>query len=823
VPDFDAGYSLPVVRETTREPREAREIREAREARAADVSEERAFERGVTLLFGAAILVSSWLLFLVQPMFAKMVLPRLGGTPAVWNTCVVFFQATLLVGYLYSHPTTRWLGVRRQAMVHLAVLLLPIIALPIGVTNAPPPATATPAWWLLGVLTMSVGLPFFVVSTTSPLLQRWFSSMPHRAAKDPYFLYSSSNFASLLALVSYPAIIEPSLRLAEQSRLWMWTYAAFVALVGACAVSLRTWALQEQMHAVADGAAEAEAEAETATEAASVRTPSQAQALTWRVRVRWLAYSFIPSSLMLGVTTHISTDIAAVPLMWVVPLALYLATFMLAFAQRPLLPARWLTRLLPFLAMGTLVSVMFGSNPWWLIPLHLATFFVAAAVCHFKLAAARPTPQHLTEFYLWMSFGGVLGGLFNTLLAPMLFTGILEYPLALAAACALRPSPAFRRWSSGSIRGASDSNRGRGRAGARDHSGGSGSPESLQTLLGLPAMVVIMSIALWAVGLFGTLSLSMVIAGLSVIWAIGLAFSNRPALFGIVAAAAVVVFTLVPLRSDHHVLLAARSFFGVHRVVEDGNFHKLLHGGIMHGIQRRDAMNVCEPASYYARSGPLGQVFQAVGARVTNVGAIGLGSGSAVCYARPDQTWTIFEIDPTVERIARDRRLFTYLSLAPAGSVNVRVADGRLLLADAPPASFDLLILDAFSSDAIPLHLATREAIDLAFSRLRTDGVLAFHISNRYLDLAPVLGAIARDAGLEARVNFDALVPPEEQQRTGKQPSRWLIMTRTASTMGTLAHDERWRAVPSTGTAAWTDDFSNILSVFVWSNSNTTQ
>jgi spermidine synthase len=738
----------------------------------ARASSDRAYERSLTILFGVAILVSSWLLFLVQPMFAKMVLPRLGGTPAVWNTCVVFFQATLLGGYLYAHLTTRWLGVRRQALLHLGVLLLPLIALPIAVTGEPPPA-GTPVWWLLGVLSLSVGLPFFVVSTTSPLLQRWFAAMPHRAAKDPYFLYSSSNFASLLALLSYPAIIEPTLRLADQSRMWMWAYGLFVALVAACAVTLRSSARQGLVHEDSE---------------ASAASTAAAQPLTWPVRLRWLAFSLVPSSLMLGVTTHISTDIAAVPLLWVVPLALYLATFMLVFARRPLVSARAVSRVLPFFVLATLVSMLFVPNPGYFVFLHLATFFMAALVCHHRLAATRPAPSHLTEFYLWMSIGGVLGGLFNTLAAPLIFNRILEYPLMLAAACALRPSPAFARRS----------------------------PERWQELVGLPLMVAIVSVIMWALGLFGVVYLPTLLGFVIAFWLARLAFSNRPALFGILAAAAVLMFAFAPSQSAFKVLYAARTFFGVHRVIEDGSFHRLLHGGTVHGLQRRDVMNTCEPNSYYHQSGPLGQLFVAAGQRFTRVGVIGLGSGGTVCYGRPGQQWTFFEIDPTVERIARDTFLFTHLANTRA-AVDVRLGDGRLLLAKAPPASFDLLILDAFSSDSIPLHLATREAIDLAFSRLRPDGVLAFHISNHYLDLAPVLGAIARESGLEARVNFDATLSPAEK-RAGKQASQWLIMTRTVPAMGSLATDARWRAVPSAETAAWTDDFSNILSVFKWSN-----
>jgi hypothetical protein len=751
-------------------------------------AERRSVESLLTLLFGATMVVSAWLQFLVQPMFAKMVLPRLGGTPAVWNTCVVFFQATLLVGYLYAHVTTRWLGVRRQALLHVVVLLLPLIALPIAVAGEPPAADATPVWWLLGVLSMSVGLPFFVVSTTSPLLQRWFSSLPHRQASDPYFLYSASNLASLLALVSYPAIIEPTLRLADQSRLWMWTYALFVALVAICAVSLRRWT----QHATGplDAAAGAESALPAGVAADAAAANAGAPALSWRVRLEWLACSFVPSSLMLGVTTHISTDIAAVPLLWVAPLALYLATFMIAFARRPPISTQTLARLLPIPALATVVSLLIGSTSWWLIPLHLGTFFMAAAICHGRLAAARPGTRHLTEFYLWMSIGGVLGGLFNTLAAPLLFTGIFEYPLALVAACALRPSPAFHRRS----------------------------PERAATLVGLPAMVVLMSSVFWALGLFGSVSFPAVIGALGVIWAVGLAFSNRTLPFGLVALAMVIVGEMVPFHSsDRPVLFAARSFFGVHRVVQEGSFHKLQHGGTMHGVQRIDAMDRCEPSSYYHPNGPLGQVFQALGPRFHQIGAIGLGSGSTACYGRRDQDWTFFEIDPTVVHIARDRRLFTNLAMT-AAAVDVRLGDGRLLLAQAAPASFDLLVLDAFSSDAIPLHLVTREAIDLAFSRLRPEGLLAFHISNRYLDLAPVLGAIARDANLQARVNFDAEIT-DADLLTGKQASRWLIMSRGENAMGPLARDPRWKAVPTAATA-WTDDFSNILSVFVFTDTS---
>lgn len=382
-------------------------------------------------LFIITLFLSSGLLFLIQPMFARMVLPLLGGTPAVWNTCMVFFQAALLAGYLYAHLSTRWLGVRRQAMLHCGVLLLPLLVLPLAVPEGwTPPADENPIGWLLLLLAVSIGLPFFVVSSSAPLLQKWFSTTTHHTARDPYYLYAASNLGSMLALLSYPIMVEPMLRLGQQSLFWSGGYLLLIVLVLACAIGVMfRGRLAGEMPGLQDQPDEVGSHV-------AAQKP-----LTWTRRLRWIALAAAPSSLMLGVTTFITTDVSVVPLLWVIPLALYLLTFILVFSRRKLLPHQLLVRILP----GAVVMLMFvfisiETEPLQLIVGgHLLVFFIGAMVCHGELAGDRPDPTHLTEFYLLMSVGGVLGGLFNALVAPLVFTGIAEYPIALVAVCLLCP------------------------------------------------------------------------------------------------------------------------------------------------------------------------------------------------------------------------------------------------------------------------------------------------------------------------------------------------------------------------------------------------
>ena len=723
-------------------------------------------QRAAIPLFTATIFVSSSLLFLVQPMFARLVLPRLGGSPSVWNTCMLFFQTMLLAGYLYADLATRSLGARRQARWHAVLLLLPIAFLPLTVGAAQPPASANPVWWLLGTMTARLGLPFFVISASAPLLQRWFATLPVPSARDPYFLYAASNAGSMLALVAYPFVVEPSVGVVGQTRFWSAGYVALIVLFVGCATLIRRYG-QDLQPQTADAIA--------------------AKAVSVRTRVAWVVFSAVPSSLMLGVTTHISTDVAAVPLLWVLPLALYLATFILAFSPTTILSHKWLVRCLPALVLASLLTNFLNVLAWRSIALHLGTFFVAALVCHRELARRRPDVRHLTEYYIWLSVGGMLGGVFNTLIAPNIFTRVFEYPLALAAVALVRPSPGFRR----------------------------SEPESYAVLVGLPAIVFMLSAALWALGLIDAkVGVQPLLLTFVFLLAVAYMFANRAGAFGTTAFIIVAMMAFLRPPSFGTVLFAGRSFFGVHRVIDapDHSYHVLQHGVTTHGRQQTAALTRCEQTGYYHPLGPIGQLFGATPQGFENVAVIGLGSGALTCYARPGDGWTFYEIDPLVERVARNTQYFTYLANSPT-RVRVVLGDGRLTLQKAQPGSLNLVVVDAFSSDAIPVHLLTWEAIALYFSKLAQDGVLALHISNAYLNLEPVIGALAREQHLFALANLDTVIP-DVDKRVGRLPSHWVVLARAPQPLAGLLHRPGWRSPElKDNAAAWTDDYSNILHI----------
>ena len=718
---------------------------------------------GVLALFASTLLLSAFLLFWVEPMFTRMVLPLLGGAPAVWTTAMVFFQSALLAGYAYAHTTTRWLSRRRQIALHLGLLALASLSLPIAIgADAQPPPESSPVLWLIGLLAWSLGLPFLVLSATAPLLQLWFAGSRHPAAKDPYFLYGASNFGSMVALLGYPLLLEPTLDLAEQSRGWTLGYAALILLVGGCA--LVTWRGEPTRGAI--------------VAPAPVTLP-------WRERLRWLALAGVPSALLLAVTAHITTDLAAVPLLWVIPLALYLLTFVLTFARRPWLRHAWLIKAQPFVLVPLVLVFAWQFAFWLAVPLHLGAFFVNAMVGHGELARRRPAPCHLTEFYLWLAAGGVLGGMFAALIAPLLFDGIWEYPIALVAACLLRPAIAA-------------------------------APGRRLFDLALPLAVfgLILARAGWRglglpePGAAATLSIfvpaAMLLYGMA----------ERPLRFGLGMAAALGA-GLLAADSDQ-ILARARSFFGVYTVKQDpGGFHVLVHGTTIHGAERVDATRRREPLTYYLRDGPLGQLFAALKRDPPRtVGAVGLGVGTVACYRRSGQRWTFYEIDPLVEQIARDARYFHYLEdCAPAAEVVL--GDARRSLQQAPSGHYDLLILDAFSSDAIPIHLMTREALALYLDKLSPRGVIAFHVSNRSLDLAPIVADLAAAAGVLAwRQSYQ---PPRGSESTYRTPSTWIAIAREARDLGTLTADPRWsRLVGRSDRRPWTDAFSNVLGALRW-------
>ncbi len=730
--------------------------------------------RTLMALFAGLIFVNAMLLFSVQPMFTKMVLPMLGGTASVWNTCLLFFQAALLLGYLYAHLGSRRLAVGRQGAVHLALLALALVVLPISIpagTN-PPPGMQVPVVWLLAVITVSLGLPFTLLAAGAPMFQRWFASTSHPRAANPYVLYVASNLGSFTALIAYPLVIEPWLPLGVQRLVWAWGY---VVLIGLAAL---VWWMARKVPAVASPSA-GEQTTVPEGEAAPVIKPTPALCL------RWTLLAFAPSSLLLGVTTFISTDIAAVPLLWVIPLALYLLTFILVFAERPPLGRRFM---LGFqLVMGLALLLVIGLTPTKLqvahILIHLLGFFATAMVCHRELADTRPSPEHLTEFYLWMSFGGMLGGMFNVLLAPLMYERVLEYPYALIIAFGLRP--AAQRLD----------------------------PRRSRVLLDI-ALAGIVYLAMQAAfkievpGKWGT----PVLWGLLIVTAMVIAsFYQRPLRLALAAAA---MFFAVDGRSrSENTLLERRSFFGVYRVTRWQHYLILQSGTTTHGAQDLAATERRVPLTYYTRNGPLGDVFAELTDTTTmrRVGLVGLGAGSTACYSRPAEPWTYFEIDPAVVDIAISGRYFRYLELC-GPDMRIKLGDARRSIGQEPDGVYDLLVLDAFSSDAIPVHLMTREAVAMYRRKLAPNGTMAFHISNRYLQLEPVLTAIADELGLVAVARDHA--PPEESRQRLEYASRWVVFGPDSLRVAPLILKREWRpAERNPGVRAWTDDFSNIVRV----------
>lgn len=813
------------------------------------------------LTFATAIFLNAALLFAVQPMFTKMVLPLLGGTPAVWNTCLLFFQTALLGGYLYAHLTSRWFAPKVQAGVHILLLLVALLLLPIHIPAswATPPAGALPIPWLLGLLTISLGLPFFLLSAGAPLMQRWFATTRHPSASNPYFLYAASNLGSFAALLAYPFLIEPRFRVSEQSVSWLEGYYVLLGLIGACAAGaylmrrrldesaehVLSTTLPERTEAQAsftalpdESAAQAAHPETSATPATSAQSSADDALLTasreglvrlrrpgalrgsmrylveenpqavdallerpeWTAddptivpnaqwRLRWVLLSFAPASLLIGVTTYLSTDIASMPFLWVVPLALYLLTFVLVFARRPPLPRKVVLHAQLVLGLVLVILLSLGAGTR-IVPLafwHLLAFFATAMVCHRELADSRPRAEYLTEFYLWMSFGGVLGGAFNVIVAPLLYNSLIEYPFALIIAFGLRPSL------------------------SRDYS-----RKSLLLDMVFPALVLL--------AVFGAYRLpkppdqwfshgSALLLSMAAV--VVLLFWRRPLRLAL-GAGAIIAAVRLNASTDSDVLLERRSFFGVYKVRRILEYHVLQHGTTTHGGQSRQSSRRLEPLTYYHREGPMGDIFETVATErpYRRVALVGLGAGTTACYGREGEQWTFYEIDPLVARIARTPSLFTYLRDCPP-ETTIELGDARLSLARAPDNEFDLIVLDAFSSDAIPAHLLTQEALAMYLSKLRDDGAIAFHISNRYLDLRPVLIALANDARIPGAVG-DQAASDEDRVRL-YYSSRWIVLAKRPSTLGELVRREDWSPLPSEPAGRlWTDDFSDILSVMKW-------
>ncbi len=704
-----------------------------------------------------------------------MILPALGGSPAVWNTCLMFFQAMLLAGYLYAHVTSRYLTSRRQAVMHVGLLMLAVVSLPVAIPQGwTPPESGNVIPWLTALLSVAVGAPFVLLAATAPLVQRWLTDSRQPGASNPYVLYAASNTGSLVGLLAFPILMEPNLRLGEQATIWSIAYGFAVILAAACAVSVWKHTTVQQI--------------KTADAPVSESSPAP----TIRDRLRWIVLAFVPSSLLLGVTTYLSTDVAAMPLLWVVPLALYLITFIIVFARETITTSRAL-----LLVHGVLVTmlamVLFwgsGTTLGTRYLLHLAVFATTALVLHGELAASRPSPAHLTEFYLWMAFGGALGGVFNAVVAPLIFKSIAEYQLVLAIAVFLRPS-----WKS---RFSEFVER-----------------VPMFTFSLIPA-IIIGWVSFYNYSDRHIVGVSAKLLVSAVAGVILLLVSGSPLRFG-AGIALLLGARAVPGFHASTNLYSDRSFFGAYRVQAIyGPAHRLVHGTTTHGAQYRDASRKLIPETYYNPSGPVGQLFAALDNRLDGKGiaVVGLGTGTVLCYSKAGENWTFFEIDPLVIKISNNPKYFTYLSDC-AVRPRIVVGDARLSLAKEPTGRFTVLIVDAFSSDAIPVHLLTREAFALYERILDAHGVLFVHISNKHLDLEPVVAALARDAGLVALM--ESHKPDEKPDGYLAYPSEWVVLARTSADLGAIATDVRWKVVPPrAGFRPWTDDYSNVFSVIRW-------
>ena len=733
--------------------------------------------RAVLLLFVTTIFLSALLLFWIQLLIAKMLLPRLGGTPAVWNTCMLFFQVLLLAGYSYVLATTAWIGVRKHAVLHVGLVLISCLYLPLTFAGNVGSISerSHPALWLFGYLVSAIGLPIFLISTTSPLLQKWFTRTGHASANDPYFLFAVSNGGSLLALLSYPIVLEPTLNLSRQNQIWVVAYVAFLVLSVGCVIVLWRSSRSEKTRELAP---EVHSDLDTL--------------ITFKRRLYWVALAFIPSSLLFGVTSYITTEIAPTPLLWTIPLAIYLTTFVLAFAGKILLPDRLASGVLGGLAvLLTLVIAANATEPTAaIVLLHLCFFFVAAMFCHNKLASDRPTAARLAEFYLCVAIGGMFGGLFNTLVAPSAFNTLVEYPLVIVLACLIR-----RR---------------------EDSEVDSRTDRLLDFVLPVLAGLITVGLA-FAVGRINVAPAM----GVAIVFGLPLVIINhhfgaRPLRFAL-AVGAVMIGSVVYSEIQNRTLHDERNFFGTLSVRLDlaSGTRVLYHGNTIHGRQFIDPNLQREPLSYFHRDGPLGQIFEAYNSNSpsSNVGIVGLGTGSMACYARPDQHWTFYEINPAVISIAQNAEYFSYLHLCASPSTKIVLGDARLQLQNAPDHHYGLIVLDAFNSDAIPVHLMTQEAISLYMSKLAPGGMLAFHVSNRSLKLDAVLAELARHNRALGLGFADGEIDPKK----GKDPSEWVVIARDSPAFDVLATNPRWRRLQGrAGANVWTDDFSNIISVFRW-------
>ncbi len=724
-------------------------------------------------VFSFTLLLSAALLFSIQPMFSKMILPLLGGSPQVWNTAMLFFQAMLLGGYAYAHGTTRFLSVRAQAVLHIVLLAVCLVFLPITITQAwtSMRAAAYPIIWQFGLMMVTLGGPFFVLSGSAPMLQRWFAASGHKDARNPYFLYAASNMGSMAALLAYPVIIEPLLTLPEQSRVWSMGYMLLIAMTGIAA--FLSWRGHESARINASQTA--------------LSPP-----LTAQTCLSWIALAFIPSSLMLGVTTYITTDIASVPLLWILPLALYVATFIFVFASKPPFTLK-IINIFHFiflcLALFTMMNPVNFLVRVAILPVHLALFFFSAMLCHTRLAMLRPPPQQLTVFYLFMSLGGVLGGIFNALIAPYLFIVPVEYTLMLALVCLFRSYPSKK---------SKNSKR---------------SDEVVSKLM--VAIIIGAAIApcVSFIPAFSILSAVVAIIGLLLI-------ADQKWHFLTAVSVVLLIYSGFKWKSyfDGNIHVVERNFFGI-KTVQDNTYAQtrgLIHGNTLHGIQALNDPYKLLPLSYYHPSSSadyFGLLDKTPAPQ--RIGVIGLGTGTLACYRKEGRHYDFYEIDPQVIEIAKNPEYFTFLK--DCGSpYTIIEGDGRLKIKEAPDALYDMIFLDAFSSDNIPIHILTKEAFAIYLRKLKPNGIIVANLSNRYLYLDPVVEGIARNLGLHAVYRKSLGDKIKGNDKIEYAPISFVVMARDMKTIQPLLDTANWQLYDGKEKPkAWTDTYADILSIFM--------
>jgi len=807
----------------------------------------------MVVLFTLTVFLSASLLFSIQPMIAKTLLPVFGGGSSVWTTCMLFYQTLLLLGYLYAHILMTKFSRRAQMMIHGSLLVLAlVIGVLVDTPQAPAHASTFPVPWLILQLLMISGLPFFAISSAGPLIQGWFSRTDHKRAHDPYFLYAASNAGSLIGLLAYPLIFEPNIGLINQRKFWLIGFGVFLFLAIYAASKTKKPTVETAKQAKRRRKEEARAAMVSPSPETQIDEDRIARPITAKRRLYWVYLAFIPSTMLLGVTTYITTDVVSLPLLWVLPLVLYLVTMIIAFGAHAERAVKDFTRPMVLLVIGAMILLMANKlhadgSMVLIVLIELFLLTTIGIVCHGRLAMDRPAAAHLTEFFLWMSVGGALGGLFNGIVAPLIFTTNLEYPIALVLSVSILP------WSTDLVDLAKDKVR----------------RIKLFRRVGLPAIALVyvtvmgmygLQISAWVHELFTGEELGQVSVNISLV---ALVSSVPPVLVYLawkdgLACSLTILIPMVAIQynaiSDSKTIYRARTFYGIHEVTEQYlddevqdrvvKVHVIHHGTTIHGIQYLEPDLELEPLGYYHFNGPCGMIMDTIksmrpdGARI---GIMGLGSGAIAAHGRAQDSITFFEIDPEVERIARDPELFTFLEKAPA-QIEVRLGDARKLIEESELANeekFDLLHADAFSSDSIPTHLLTVEAINLYFDRLTDDGMIVLHISNRYLDLAPLVYELAMaTSGIPPLILEDDNIPEEEEMY--RFASIWMVIVKDPNTAIQIAERAIERArvqhpemtdeaeieklsmggvfIPEEKDRirVWTDDYSNIISLMKW-------